>query len=127
MERAQGKFDNLFKVALAYKQYMNIYLFLKECAFRTIFNAMKSYPINPDEKIKIDHLYNSFQMEISQCNWNIYQMTQMDYQGFLEYYYNTINYDSTDKSMFEVARDVTENVAMLGAIDELSQKRSKVD
>lgn len=125
MEIAQAKFDNLFRTAMSFKQHMNIYLFLKDCAFKTIFTAMQTYPYNPDEKIKIDHLFNSFQMEISQCNWSFFYMKKPDYQGFLEYYYNTIDYGSMDKNLFETARDVTEVIGLLGEIEELSQKRSK--
>ena len=125
MERALSKFYNLLDVANAYKGNLGLYLFLRDCAFRGIFETMSSNIVQEDVKQKVYQLYNEFQGEISQYQWNFFSMQKEIYSQFLEFFYSNINFDTADEKLLTVCLDILENLRFFGTYDDLALKRSK--
>jgi hypothetical protein len=64
------KFYDLINAANANNNNVNIYMFIKDCAFRFVLQQMNS--IDEKSKINIQSLYYDFQKECQQNNWNFY-------------------------------------------------------
>ncbi len=125
MERALSKFYNLLEVADAYKSNIGLYLFLRDCAFRGIFETMSSNLVQEETKQKVHQLYNQFQGEITQYQWNFFSMQREVYSQFLEFFYSKINFDTADEKLLTVCLDILENLRFFGTYDDLALKRSK--
>ena len=107
-----------------YKNNKNLYLFLKDCAFRWISNVMNNpNVINPNEKNMINQTYSQFQSESNQMNWNFNNMNLNEYSQFLEQFYNTLNFDSCEIQMLSIAKTLTENQKFFGNLNDLAQNR----
>ena len=107
-----------------YKNNKNLYLFLKDCAFRWIYNVMNNpNVINPNEKNMINQTYSQFQNESNQMNWNFNNMSLNEYSQFLEQFYNTVNFDSCDIQMSSIVKTLTENQKFFGNLNDLAQQR----
>lgn len=126
MERALIKFYNLLDVANAYKSNITLYMFLRDCAFRNIYDAISSNLCKEETKQNINKIYNEFQMEISQYQWNFFNMKKETYMQFLEFFYSNINFDTADERLLNVCLDIIDNLKFFGTFDDLSLKRSKI-
>ena len=107
-----------------YKNNKNLYLFLKDCAFRWVSNVMNNpNVINPNEKNMINQTYSQFQSESNQMNWNFNNMSINEYSQFLEQFYNSLNFNSCDIQMLSIAKTLTENQKFFGNLNNLAQQR----
>ena len=70
MDTPMKKFNDLINYSNNCKGNTKIYMFLKDCAFRSVFNFFQSGNVNPQDKQNIQNLYSQFQTEVSQFNWN---------------------------------------------------------
>ena len=125
MQRALSKFYNLPQVADPYKSNIRLYLFLRDCAIRGIFETTSSNLVQEETKQKVYQLYNQFQGEINQYQWNFFSMQREVYSQFLEFFYSKINFDTADEKLLTVCLDILENLRFFGTYDDLALKRSK--
>ena len=125
MENTLQKFNNFLDVAKAYQSSPMIYMFIRECAFRCAFDAMQKGLCNENDKQRITNLYNQFQMETTQYNWNIKNLPKEDYSKFLEFFYSQIDFETAPANLLTICKDLTENLVYFGPLDDLAQRRSK--
>ena len=125
MDRALIKFYNLLDVANAYNTNIPLYMFLRDCAFRNVYEAISSNLCKEEIKQNINKIYSEFQMEISQYQWNFFNMQKDLYMQFLEFFYSNINFDTADEKLLNVCLDIIDNLKFFGTFDDLSLKRSK--
>ncbi|MCQ2819226.1 MAG: hypothetical protein MJ252_18340 [archaeon] len=118
-------FYSLLNHAEKNKQYQDVYMFLKDCAFKMItkINNERHYP--QEVTSQLFNLYNTFQQEINMYHWSLYQMKMERYKQFLEYYYKCFNFDSLSIPELGAFKSLTENLQYLGQIDNLFMDRSK--
>ena len=64
-------------------------------------------------------------MEISQYQWNFFNMQKDLYMQFLEFFYSNINFETADEKLLNVCLDIIDNLKFFGTFDDLSLKRSK--
>ena len=117
------KFNDLINAANNFKGNLKVYMFLKDCAFRSIFNFFQSGQLSEPEKQNIQNLYGQFQNETQQCNWNINIMSLNEYQQFLNEFYSRYNFDTVDINVLIMAKELTENLSIFGNYDEMTRKR----
>lgn len=120
-------FYSSLNVAEKNKNYSDIYMFIKDCAFKRIQNIsnQKNYPQNITGKLF--EQYNQFQGEAKNFNWNIYSMKQERYTQFLNYLYKQYNFDMCSAIDLLTLKALTENLQYIGQIDNLSKDRSKLN
>ena len=124
MDRALIKFNNFLDVANAYKTNNQLYMFLRDCAFRGIYEFISSNICVDDMKNHINQLYGEFQNEIAQYQWNFFTMQKETYNQFLEFFYSNINFDSASEKLLTVCIDLLDNQKYFGNFDNLSLQRS---
>ena len=117
------KFNDLINAANNFKSNLKVYMFLKDCAFRSIFNFFQSGQLSEPEKQNIQNLYGQFQNEINQYNWNINIMSLNEYQQFLNEFYSRYNFDTADINILIMAKELTENLQIFGNYDDVTRKR----
>ena len=115
------KFYDLINAANANNNNVNIYMFIKDCAFRFVFEHMNS--IDENNKINIQSLYYNFQKECQQNNWNFYNFNPNEYLNFIENFYKKINFDSCQISMLHATRSLTEILSYINKLDNLAMQR----
>lgn len=124
MDRALIKFNNFLDVANAYKTNNQLYMFLRDCTFRGIYESISSNICGDEIKNHINQLYGEFQNEISQYQWNFFNMQKENYNQFLEFFYSNINFDSASEKLLTVCIDLIDNQKYFGTFDNLSLQRS---
>ena len=117
------KFNDLMSAANNSKGNLKIYMFLKDCAFRSVFNAFQSGQLSEQEKQYIKNLYPQFQMESNQYKWNIQIMQINEYQHFLNDYYKNYNFEIADINIILMAKALTECLSFIGNYDETTKRR----
>ena len=117
------KFNDLMSAANNSKGNLKIYMFLKDCAFRSVFNAFQSGQLSEQEKQYIKNLYPQFQMESNQYQWNIQIMQINEYQHFLNDYYKNYNFEIADINIILMAKALTECLSFIGNYDETTKRR----
>lgn len=117
---------NCLKAAEKNKNYGDIYMFLKDCAFKRMMNivSQKSYPQNVTNQLA--NLYNQFQQEIQQFKWNFNSMKKERYSNFLNYYYKQYNFDTCSVEDLTTLKILTENFQYLGPVDNLTIDRGNI-
>ena len=117
------KFNDLMSASNNSKGNLKIYMFLKDCAFRSVFNAFQSGQLSEQEKQYIKNLYPQFQMESNQYKWNIQIMQINEYQQFLTDYYKNYNFEIADINIIMMAKALTECLSFIGNYDETTKRR----
>ena len=123
MESAIRKFNDLINISNNYKSNYKIYMFLKDCAFRSIFTVFQSGNLSEQEKQYVQNNYSQFQIEVGQYNWTFNSMTLNEYQQFLNEFYSTINFNIADLNTIILSKELTENLSFFGNYDDLTQRR----
>ena len=123
MDTPMKKFNDLINFSNNCKGNTKIYMFLKDCAFRSVFNFFQSGNVNPQDKQNIQNLYSQFQTEVSQFNWNFKLMTLNEYQAFLNDFYSKFDFNNADLNILFLAKELTENLCFFGNYDDLAQRR----
>lgn len=126
MDEDMQTFFNSLSVADKNNNYIDIYMFIKDCAFKRIqtITNQRAYPQNITGQLF--DLYNKFQGEIQMYNWNFYSMKQDRYGNFLNYLYKQYNFAQCSIVDLLTLKALTENLQLLGSIDNLSRDRSKL-
>ena len=124
MDRALIKFNNFLDVANAYKTNNQLYMFLRDCAFRGIYEFINSNICADDMKNHINQLYGEFQNEIAEYQWNFFTMQKETYNQFLAFFYSNINFDSASEKLLTVCIDLLDNQKYFGNFDNLYLQRS---
>ena len=117
------KFNDLMNAANNFKGNLKVYMFLKDCAFRSIFNFFQNGQLTQSEKQNIQNLYGQFQNEINQYNWKISIMPLNEYQQFLNEFYSKNNFESADINTLIMAKELTENLSIFGNYDDVTKRR----
>jgi hypothetical protein len=123
MESAIRKFNDLINISNNYKSNYKIYMFLKDCAFRSIFTVFQSGNLSEQEKQYVQNNYSQFQIEVAQYNWTFNSMTLNEYQQFLNEFYSKINFNIADLNTIILSKELTENLSFFGNYDDLTQRR----
>ena len=123
MESAIRKFNDLINISNNYKSNYKIYMFLKDCAFRSIFTVFQSGNLSEQEKQYVQNNYSQFQIEVGQYNWTFNSMTLNEYQQFLNEFYSKINFNIADLNTIILSKELTENLSFFGNYDDLTQRR----
>ena len=123
MDSPMKKFNDLINYSNNCKGNLKIYMFLKDCAFRSVFNVFQNGNLNQQDKQNIQNLYSQFQKEVGQYNWNFKLMTLNEYQAFLNDFYSKFDFNNADLNILFLAKDLTENLCFFGNFDDLSQRR----
>ena len=123
MESAIRKFNDLINISNNYKSNYKIYMFLKDCAFRSIFTVFQSGNLSEQEKQYVQNNYSQFQIEVGQYNWTFNSMTLNEYQQFLNEFYSKINFNIADLNIIILSKELTENLSFFGNYDDLTQRR----
>ena len=123
MESAIRKFNDLINISNNYKSNYKIYMFLKDCAFRSIFTVFQSGNLSEQEKQYVQNNYSQFQIEVGQYNWTFNSMTLNEYQQFLNEFYSKINFNIADLNTIILSKELTENISFFGNYDDLTQRR----
>ena len=123
METPMRKFNDLISFSNNFKGNIKIYMFLKDCAFRSVFNAFQNGNLNEHEKQTIQTLYSNFQMEVGQNNWTFNSMQLNEYQSFLNEFYNNYNMNNADLNILILGKELTENLSYFGNYDDLTKRR----
>jgi hypothetical protein len=123
MESPMRKFNDLINAANNFKSNLKVYMFLKDCAFRSIFNFFQNGQLTQSEKQNIQNLYGQFQNEINQYNWKISIMPLNEYQQFLNEFYSKNNFESADINTLIMAKELTENLSIFGNYDDVTKRR----
>ena len=123
MESAIRKFNDLINISNNYKSNYKIYMFLKDCAFRSIFTVFQSGNLSEQEKQSVQNNYSQFQIEVGQYNWTFNSMTLNEYQQFLNEFYSKINFNIADLNTIILSKELTENLSFFGNYDDLTQRR----
>jgi hypothetical protein len=123
MESPMKKFSDLINEANNCKGNLKIYMFLRDCAFRFVFNAFQNGQLTEQEKQYIKNLYPQFQMESAQYKWNIQIMKMNEYQQFLNDFYKNYNFETAEINIILMAKALTECLSFLGNYDETTKKR----
>ena len=97
----------------------NIYFFLKDCGFQFI------YKINgnqfPTDEVK--NMFNTFQTEMSQAQWQRNRINRAEYQQFLEDFFKKVDFNKVDLESCEIMKLLTENNSVFGNVDTLTNQR----
>ena len=117
------KFNDLINAANNFKSNLKVYMFLKDCAFRSIFNFFQSGQLSEPEKQNIQNLYGQFQNEINQFKWNTNMMSLNEYQQFLNDFYSRYNFETVDVNLLIIAKELTENLSIFGNYDDVTKRR----
>ncbi len=123
MESAIKKFNDLINISNNYKSNYKIYMFLKDCAFRSIFTDFQSGNLSEQEKQYVQNNYSQFQIEVGQYNWTFNSMTLNEYQQFLNEFYSKINFNIADLNTIILSKELTENLSFFGNYDDLTKRR----
>ena len=123
MESAIRKFNDLINISNNYKSNYKIYMFLKDCAFRSIFTVFQSGNLSEQEKQYVQNNYSQFQIEVGQYNWTFNSMTLNEYQQFLNEFYSKINFNIADLNTIILSKELTENLSFFGNYYDLTQRR----
>jgi hypothetical protein len=123
MESAIRKFNDLINISNNYKSNYKIYMFLKDCAFRSIFTDFQSGNLSEQEKQYVQNNYSQFQIEVGQYNWTFNSMTLNEYQQFLNEFYSKINFNIADLNTIILSKELTENLSFFGNYDDLTKRR----
>ena len=106
------KFADQYKISKP-----NIYIFLKDCIFKRIYNASGNrFPNN-----EIQNMFNTFQAEKQQ--WKVNNMQKNEYQQYLEQIFKSVDFKTLDLMSNEILKVITENVGIFGAYDNLTAQR----
>ena len=117
------KFNDLMSAANNSKGNLKIYMFLKDCAFRSIFTVFQSGNLSEQEKQYVQNNYSQFQIEVGQYNWTFNSMTLNEYQQFLNEFYSKINFNIADLNTIILSKELTENISFFGNYDDLTKRR----
>ena len=123
MESAIRKFNDLINISNNYKSNYKIYMFLKDCAFRSIFTDFQKGNLSEQEKQYVQNNYSQFQIEVGQYNWTFNSMTLNEYQQFLNEFYSKINFNIADLNTIILSKELTENLSFFGNYDDLTKRR----
>ena len=117
------KFNDLLNAANNCKGNLKLYMFLKNCAFNLVFNAVQNGQLSQQDKQYIQNIYPQFQMEVRQYNWNIQMMSLNEYHQFLNDFYQNYNFETADINIILMAKALTECLSFLANYDDTTQKR----
>jgi hypothetical protein len=123
MDSPMQKFNDLINYSNNCKGNIKLYMFLKDCAFRSVFNVFQNGNLNQQDKQNIQNLYSQFQSEVGQFNWNFKLMTLNEYQAFLNDFYSKFDFNNVDLNILLLAKELTENLSFFGNYDDLAQRR----
>ena len=97
----------------------NIYFFLKDCGFKRILKANGNRFPNPESQ----NMFNSFQTEKQQAQWQRQKMSKDEYRRFLEDFFKKMDFNTVDLETCELLKLLTENLGIFGNFDDLTNKR----
>lgn len=121
---------NQFKFFIDYannnKNSPNLYFLIKTYAFKKLINLLSTNTglVNEQQMASYEKMLNDFKMEKSQAK--VDNMTREEYSNYLEWLFNSINFDSSDLNTLYMCRDLTEIILGFGQLDDLTNKRSKI-
>ena len=97
----------------------NIYYFVKHCTFQRLLKSNGNHFPNMDSQ----YMYNAFQMEINQAQWNLNNMQKPEYHQFLEEIFKKLDFNKVDLETCEILKALTEIMGVYGNFDQLTGKR----
>ena len=97
----------------------NIYYFVKHCTFQRLLKSNGNRFPNMDSQ----YMYNAFQMEINQAQWNLNNMQKPEYHQFLEEIFKKLDFNKVDLETCEILKALTEIMGVYGNFDQLTGKR----
>ena len=97
----------------------NIYYFVKHCTFQRLLKSNGNCFPNMDSQ----YMYNAFQMEINQAQWNLNNMQKPEYHQFLEEIFKKLDFNKVDLETCEILKALTEIMGVYGNFDQLTGKR----
>ena len=113
-------FQRTLKFADNYKMsQINIYFFIKDCLFKRIFKANNNRFPTQDSQ----NMFNSFQMEMKQAQWQRNFISKNEYQNYLEDLFKRVDFNTIDWESCEILKILTENNGIFGAFDNLTTQR----
>ncbi len=118
-------YKNYITVADSNKQNLSLYFYIKNYCFRKMIGLV-SHDKNsflPNESQTIENNLKEFKAETQ--GLSIPPVSKEQCCEFLERFYSQCNFDTTDVSVFEMCKDITEILSIYGPYDDLAKQRSK--
>ena len=97
----------------------NIYFFLKDCGFQYIYKINNNRFPTQDSQ----NMFNGFQAEMSQAQWQRNKISKMEYSQFLEEFFKKVDFNKVDLESCEIMKILTENNKVFGNVDNLTNQR----
>ena len=116
-------FNNMMEFSNYFKNNFNIYMFLKECAFRKIHNDYMNNKLSSNDCKIIRNNYSQFEKEKKLKNWHFHSLPIKEYKIFLEDIYARLNINIANYDNLVLAKELTENISFYGNYDDLTIKR----
>ena len=125
MQNAIKKFYNLQNVAKAYSKHYQIYMFLRDRSFQTVWNFVSQPGFPQQDKEQMSTLYNQFSSEAQSSGWDSQTKIEKKYYSqFLEYFYKQNSFNNADIDTLYVCLHLTEELSFWGPLDKLTNDRS---
>ncbi len=122
MEKMKN-FNNMMEFSNFFKKNYNIYMFLRECAFRKIYNDYMNNILSTKDCNMIRNNYSIFEKEKKANNWHFHSLSIKEYKIFLEDIYVRLNINIANYDNLVLAKELTENLSFYGKYDDLTIKR----
>lgn len=119
-------FKNYLTVADLNKQNLSLYCCINNYCFRKMIGLV-SHDKNsflPNESKIIQNTLKEYKIEAQ--GFNVPPITKEQFCEFLERFYSTCNFGSTEVNVFEMCKDITEVLSVYGPYDDLAKQRSKL-
>jgi hypothetical protein len=116
-------FNNMMEFSNYFQKNYNIYMFLRECAFRKIYNDYMNNQLSTKDCNLIRNTYSKFEKEKKENNWHFHSVSIKTYKVFLEDIYVRLNINIANYDNLVLAKELTENLSFFGNYDDLTIKR----